>query len=214
VFEKSKVTGIRDGSPGTISANGYKIHAKHIVVATSVPTLPLVARGSYCFLEYPTESYIVAGKLKKPLDGMHISPDDGYYSILPIGPKSAPMVLVGGESHVAGATLRRQSRYKKLARFAEEKLGVTEITNKWSDRDYITYDGLPLVGKLYPWSKNLYVATAFRKWGLTGGTVAAMILHDLITRQHNNWAEAYDPQRVRPILHIPKVAAKYLLRKN
>jgi len=43
-------------------------------VATNVPTLPLMARGGYCLLEYPTESYIIAGRLDRDLEGMYISP--------------------------------------------------------------------------------------------------------------------------------------------
>ncbi len=69
------------------------------------------------------------------------------------------------------------------------------IENKWSDRDYLAYDGLPLVGYLYPWSKRLYVGTAFKKWGLTNGTMAAMILRDLIMGSDNPWAETFSPRR-------------------
>ncbi|HYH36048.1 MAG TPA: FAD-dependent oxidoreductase, partial [Candidatus Saccharimonadales bacterium] len=74
------------------------------------------------------------------------------------------------------------------------------------DRDYLAYDGVPLVGKLYPWSRNLYVATAYRKWGLSNGTAAAMILCDTITGKENPWAATFDATRLRPVASIPRVA--------
>lgn len=214
VFENSKVTGMRDGSPGRVKTAKAAVRAKHIIVATNVPTLPLMARGGYCLLEYPTESYIVAGPIKKNLKGMYISPDNNHYSMLPLGNNGQQILLVGGEDHISGMRTSKKAKFRKLADYAEKHFGMDSITHSWSDRDYLTYDGPPLIGRLYPWSKHLYVASAFRKWGLTNGTVAAMILSDLITGRENAWAEIFDSTRKSPIASIPRVAAKYILRQN
>lgn len=210
VCERSKVIRIQDGEPGYVKTNRATVHAKHIVVATSVPTLPLLARSSYCAYEYPTESYIVAGPSEEKLSGMYISPDDDNYSILPVIQNGKQILLVGGKSHTAGLRGSKKARYKQLALYAQEKLGVTEITHHWSDRDYIAYDKLPLVGRLYKTSKNLYVASAFRKWGLTNGTAAAIIIHDLITGTPNEWAEAFNPHRSGIIRSIPHTIREHL----
>ncbi len=214
VFENSNVTGIRDGNTGRIRTKKAVITAKHIIVATNVPTLPLLARGGYCSLEYPTESYIVAGRLKKELSGMYISPDKHNYSILPIEAGGEHVLLIGGESHISGLRVSKNAKYQRLADYAEKHFGITAITHRWSDRDYLAYDGVPLIGKLYPWSKHLYVATAFRKWGLSNGTVAAMILNDLISGTENKWASTFNSNRLKPIASIPRVAAKYLTGKD
>jgi len=213
VFERSEVIGIKDGNPARVRTRQGRITAKAVIVATNVPTLPLIARGAYCVMEYPTESYIVAGPLSKKIKGMYISPDKRHYSILPIKVGGQDVLLVGGESHLSGLRGDKKGRYQRLADYAERNFGLPEITNIWSDRDYLSYDGPPLVGKIYPWSKNLYGATAFRKWGLSGGTVAAMILRDLIIGETNPWATVFSSNRVKPILSIPRVAAKYLTGK-
>lgn len=210
IFEHSNVVSIRDGSPGSVRTKSGKIIADHIVVATNVPTLPLAARGAYCMLEYPTESYIVAGKPSQPFGGMYISPDKNNYSILPIEHNGQHYTLVGGEGHLSGARLSKESRYEKLAKYAKDKFGIEDIEFKWSDRDYLTYDGPPLAGRIYPWTKNLYVASAFRKWGLSNGTVSAMIIHDLIMGVPNEAAEIYNPLRLRPLRYIPRTAVKLL----
>lgn len=213
VFEHSNVISIRAGTPGRIQTNRGKIVALNIIVATNVPTLPLVARGGYCILEYPTESYIVAGKLPQKLEGMYISPDSDNYSLLPVTVDGENYLLVGGEGHLSGMRGSTSKRYQKLANYADEHFGVSHADYHWSDRDYLSYDGPPLAGLLYPWSKNIYVASAFRKWGLSNGTASAMIIHDLITGIPNPWADIYTPQRFRPIKYIPRTALKLLLGK-
>lgn len=212
IFEHSNVNDIREGEPGYVSTNKATVTAEHIVIATNVPTLPLAARGTYCLLEYPTESYIVAGRLNSELSGMYISPDKEHYSILPVTGTNQKdrYILIGGKSHISGLRGNKKARYQQLADYAENKFGVTSITHRWSDRDYLAYDKIPLVGRLYPWSKSLYVASAMRKWGLSNGTVAGMILHDLITDNANPWSTTFDSTRTKPIRAIPRVIAKYL----
>jgi glycine/D-amino acid oxidase-like deaminating enzyme len=202
IYENSPAIGINDGNPGKVRTKYASVTAQHIIVATNVPTLPLIARGGYCILEYPTESYIVAGRMHKKIPGMYISPDTNHYSILPVG--SEKLLLIGGGGHLSGMRISKDSHYQKLADYAEKHFGITEIAYKWSDRDYMAYDRIPLIGRLYPWSKNLYVATAYKKWGLSTGTVAGTLLTDLISGHDNPLTDIVTPQRTKPIVSIPK----------
>lgn len=211
VFEDSNVIGIRDGTRCRVRTSKASVYAKNTIVATNVPTLPLLARGGYCILEYPTESFIVSGKPEKHIDGMYISPDSDNYSILPINVDGRPALLIGGEGgHLPGLRLGKKHKYKRLAGYAKEHFGVDTITNAWSDRDYLAYDEIPLVGKLYAWSKHVYVATAFRKWGLTNGTAAAMLLRDTLTGTKNEWATYCDPIRAQAVTSIPRAVVRYI----
>jgi glycine/D-amino acid oxidase-like deaminating enzyme len=209
VFENSRVTRIHDGHQPFITAGGQRLHARQILVATNVPTLPLAARGGYCLFEYPTESCIIAGPLTKKLAGMYISPDSDEYSLLGVKNENQYLLLVGGEGHLPVVPGSRRF-YQRLADYAEQRFGMTSITHRWSDRDYQAYDGIPLVGKLYPWSQNLYVATGFQKWGLANGTAAAMMLHDQILGVDNPWAFTFRTNRFKPVASIPRVAVSYL----
>jgi nitrite reductase/ring-hydroxylating ferredoxin subunit len=49
----------------------------------------------------------------------------------------------------------------------------------WSAQDYDTPDELPYIGRISDRS-NIYVAAGFRKWGLSNGTLAGMLIADLI----------------------------------
>lgn len=205
IFEQTKADSFQDGSPARVGAGGHEVAAKDIIIATNVPTLPLAARGLYCVMEYPQNSYLIAGKSKLKLDGMYISPDDDHFSILPLG----ETILIGGNNNIPG-TRRVRPRQQKLADYAERYFGFKKIDYRWHARDYIAYDGVPLIGKLYPWSRHLYVTTAFKKWGLSHSMVSAMILRDSILGQTNPWAKTYDSMRTSPIKNLPRVAAAYL----
>ena len=210
VLEHTAADRMIDGkTPRVITPRGV-IQAKDIIVATSVPTFPLLARGGYCIYEYPTESYIVAGRLKEPFKGMYISPDKNHHSILPFRDGHREMLLVGGGGNLSGFRLNKRKKYHRLADYAGEYFNITSITHIWSDRDYMGYDGLPLIGKLYPWSKHMYVATAYGKWGLSNSGVAAMILRDTINGVNNPWADTFHPHRLRAVLSAPRAAIKLI----
>lgn len=209
VFEHSQVTRFHDGRPAWVRAGAARVTARDIIVTTKVPPAPLVARGGYAFLEHPHTSYIVAGRPANRLTGMYISPDPDHYSILPVADGKRQLLLVGGANHIPG--LRRpRGRYRKLARYAERYFGVRVIDYRWRGMDYMAYDGVPLVGKLYPWSKHLFVATGFKKWGLSTSMVAGQILRDSLLGKKNPWAAVYDSTRLKPVASIPHTIAEYL----
>jgi len=210
IFENTRAITIHDGEPSTVRTKSGTITAKNIIVATNVPTPPLVARFGYCILEYPQTSYIVAARTNLKLSGMYISTDKNEYSILPVKSGTDNLLLVGGESHIRDFKFNKKTRAKRLASYTQERFGVKSIDYRWSAWDYQAYDNLPLVGKMYPWSKHLYVVSAFRKWGLSNSMVSAMILRDLIIGQKNEWAEIYNPLRSSAIKSIPRVAKQYL----
>jgi Rieske Fe-S protein len=56
-------------------------------------------------------------------------------------------------------------------------------------------DGLPYAGTLTPTAAHLHVITGLRKWGLTNGTTAALILADILSGRHNPWAAVFDTNR-------------------
>lgn len=210
VYEHSYVRGIRDGEPGRVTTTKATVHAKHIVVATNVPTFPLIARGSYCIAEYPMQSYIVAGRIDHEVKGMYISPDSDHYSILPVKNGNDNLLLIGGEGNIYLTRFNHIERYARLAEYAKKHFGITEIVNCWNHRDYLGYDDMPLIGLLYPWSKHTYTATGFMKWGMTNGTVAATLLRDQICGNENELSEVFNPYRFKAPASIPKVIGEHL----
>lgn len=204
VFERTRAIRIHDGEPGSVQTAHGTVKATHVIVTTKVPTFPLVARAGYAALEYPQFSYLVAGKMSSGLTGMYISPDEGHYSILPITVDGERYLLVGGENHIPGSRYDFRRRHQKLADYAQKHFGIQKIEYRWKAWDYLPYDDMPLAGKLYPWSKHVYTATGFMKWGLTNSMVCAQILADQVHGKSTPLGRAFSTTRRSPITSIPK----------
>jgi len=58
-----------------------------------------------------------------------------------------------------------------------------------------TIDGLAFIGRNPMDKENVYIATGDSGMGLTHGTIAGILLTDLILGRENPWAEIYDPSR-------------------
>jgi Rieske Fe-S protein len=56
-------------------------------------------------------------------------------------------------------------------------------------------DGLAFIGHNPLDLKNVYVATGDSGMGMTHGTIAGLLLRDLILGRENRWATLYDPSR-------------------
>jgi glycine/D-amino acid oxidase-like deaminating enzyme len=141
---------------------------------------------------------------------MYISPDKDQYSILPVQSGDEQLLLIGGQGHIPFTRFNAKERYKKLAEYAEDNFDMEGIDYRWTAYDYLGYDDMPLVGKLYPWSKHVWTATGLMKWGMTNGTMAAMLLSDLVLGIDNKFAAAFNPHRMSAVKAIPKVIREHL----
>jgi Rieske Fe-S protein len=56
-------------------------------------------------------------------------------------------------------------------------------------------DGLALIGPDPSGAENVFIATGDAGMGMTHGTIAGMVLTDLILKNENVWAELYAPSR-------------------
>lgn len=193
VFEESPATGFRDGSPAVVDSERGSVGAKDIIVATN---LPFGDTGRFADRCYPHRSYIVAGRSAvPPLDATFVSVDEPMRSILTVDLEGASYVLAGGEGHPAAESVDSAERYRRLAAFARDRLGAGEIAFRWSTQDAMPADGLPYVGRMAPESRHVHVITGLRKWGLTNGTAAALILRDTLCGSDNPWAPVFDSTR-------------------
>ena len=71
----------------------------------------------------------------------------------------------------------------------------------------MSVDRIPFIGRLRRTSAHVFTATGFSKWGMTGGTLAAMLLSDRILGRENPWAELYDAKRIKPKVSLKRFVA-------
>ena len=203
VFERTRAL---DVEAGAVTTDRGVINAGAVVIATHLP-FPLA--GGYFARTEPQRSYALAGEPDPghPVpQGMYISVDTPTRSVRPA---PAGQVIVGGEGHKVGEETDTTARYETLRSWAKERFGISEAGYRWSAQDYQSADGLPLVGRLSPGGDGIFVATGYGKWGMTNGTVAAMILADLVQGRDNPWAAAFDSTRL-----AVRQGAGQVLREN
>jgi nitrite reductase/ring-hydroxylating ferredoxin subunit len=102
---------------------------------------------------------------------------------------------VGGQGHKTGQEPDTPACYTNIERWAREHFGVGPAAYRWSAHDYMAVDGLPYIGKLPFGNGRVWVATGYNKWGLTNGTVAALIIADAFDGRPNAWADTFDANR-------------------
>jgi Rieske Fe-S protein len=93
---------------------------------------------------------------------------------------------------------------------------MEEVEFTWAGQCMETVDGLAFIGRNPLDADNVFVVTGDSGMGLTHGTIAGMLLTDLIQGKQNPWATLYDPLRkpIRATAHFAKenlnVAAQYV----
>jgi glycine/D-amino acid oxidase-like deaminating enzyme/nitrite reductase/ring-hydroxylating ferredoxin subunit len=190
VAEGVRALEVSEGSPCVVRTTTRTVTADRVVVATHYPFLD---RGLFFSRLEPQRSYCLAARVRGPLpQGMSINAGSPTRSVRSYG----DTLVLGGEGHATGSTQATPQRFAALEAFARRHWHVEAITHRWSAQDPIPHDHLPLIGPYTPLSSRLFVATGFMKWGLSGGTLAGMVLSELLAGREDPWAGRFDPARV------------------
>lgn len=197
VHETSRVTGV-DGLRGNRKVkmeNGVTIEAERVVLATHVPILD---RAAFYARVKPLTSFAVAGQIEGPLpQGLYLSDDGPTRSISPLpGGGGTRSLLVGGESHRPGTEDSAVS-VARLRQFMRSRFEVRSVDCAWGAHDMMSFDRLPIVGRLLPFDSRILTATGFSKWGLAAGAGSSELLADQLLGEDNPVAATFDPVRLR-----------------
>jgi glycine/D-amino acid oxidase-like deaminating enzyme/nitrite reductase/ring-hydroxylating ferredoxin subunit len=206
VFEQTPVHDVTEGGSGcAVTTDAGELQADHVVVASH---LPFLDDGGFFARAHPYRSYALAARLSGPrIRGMYISTGPTTRSIRST---ADGWTILGGEGHKVGHDEDTRRRYEVLEQWATSTFAVEEIGHRWSAQDYLPVDGMPYIGRISGGHERIWVATGFRKWGMTNGTAAGMILADQITGRDNPWAAAFDATRLAPGASIRSLVAENL----
>ncbi len=199
IFEKSKVMKIKKvNNEYVIFCNGNCVKAKYIVIATRYPIINFP--GFYFLKMYSETSNIIAIETEKDLfNGMYISENQPIFSFRTSIYNEKKIVLIGGTSHKTGAKIDLSNSYKILEQKANEMYPDNKILFRWNTQDSVSLDKIPYIGEFSSFYPNAYIATGFKKWGMTTSNVAANIIADEILGKKNKYSEIYNSKRLRPI---------------
>lgn len=185
--------------------DGHVVHTDHgdlrcedVVVATHFPFLD---RGLLFARLAAYRDVVVAAAIDADRDPgvMAISTgseDGGTHSV-----RTAPyqdgkrLLIVTGGQYKTGKDVSVEERYDELAAWTQERFPGSEPVHRWSTQDTSSVDRLPYVGNLPLSGDHVWVATGFSGWGMTNGTLAGLVLSDLVLGRSNPYAELYAPDR-------------------
>lgn len=185
IYEHTMAEGIEDQ---VIITKGGKVKAGSIVVATHYPFIN--SPGYYFARMHQERSYALAISNVPKLDGMYKDESQSGYSFR----NYKDMIIFGGGSHRTGENLEG-GKYEALRQAASTYYPESKEVCNWSAQDCHSVDHVPYIGLYSAKTPELYVATGFKKWGMTSSMVSAMILSDKISGLKNPYEEVFHPQR-------------------
>ena len=199
IFENSKVIDIKkEGEYYEIITEEGKVKAKILVIASHYPIVN--APGFYFMKMYQATSYLIAVETKEPLfGGMYINSEDPTISLRTAKYGDKRLLLVGGMDHKTGAKIDLSNSYKRLEEVAKQLYPDSKVLYRWSTEDCISLDKIPYIGEFSSLWQNAYVATGYKKWGMTNSNVAANIIKDKILEKENPYEEVFKSTRLKPI---------------
>ena len=210
IYEDSKVIGYeKDADKFKVlvetKEGNYIVKCKHLVVATRYPIFNVP--GFHFIKMYQEISYGVACKLPKnmKIDGMYITKEMPIISVRTATYNNDNYLLVIGNNHKTGENICTKERYEILKNVAKEISGNDNMEYYWNTEDCIGLDKIAYIGKYSDLIDNMYVATGFKKWGMTTSNIAANIITDLILGRKNKYLEIFDSTRLEPIKNIKEV---------
>jgi glycine/D-amino acid oxidase-like deaminating enzyme/nitrite reductase/ring-hydroxylating ferredoxin subunit len=195
VYENTRVISVDDGEPCSVETDRGAIRARDVLVAANVPVNNRVLLHTKLA---PYRSYVIANETGAAVDGLFWDTAEPYHYIRMHTVGGRRYLIVGGEDHRTGEEGETDVHYERLIDYAAQRFGITGATYRWSGQIIEPVDGLPYIG-LNAASRHVYVATGYAGNGVTFGTLAGMIVSDLILGRSNPYAALYDATRIKPI---------------
>src|SRR5436190_2883125 len=204
IFCHSHADNVEGGVPGLVHVGRHVITGDALVVATNVPINNRLAIHTK---QAPYMTYVIAGRIPRGIVPQALAWDTGdpYHYIRLYD----DFLIVGGEDHKSGQAHDSPQRYRKLETWARARFPMLgEVEFMWGGQVMEPADYLAFIGHNPMDHDNTFVATGDSGMGLTHGTIAGMLLCDLILARKNPWEKLYSPSRV------PLKAASELVRED
>jgi glycine/D-amino acid oxidase-like deaminating enzyme/nitrite reductase/ring-hydroxylating ferredoxin subunit len=209
IFAHTAAATITGGdAPRVEVAGGKVVRAAAVVVATNSPINDRVITHTKQapYTTYAIGLRVPAGAVPRGLYWDTLDPYH-YIRLQPLADGDEELI-VGGEDHKTGQADDGERRFVALEAWTRECFpAAREVLHRWSGMVLETIDGLAFIGK-NPGEDHVYIATGDSGMGMTHGTIAGLLIADLVLGRAHPWAALYDPARK------PVKAAREFLREN
>jgi Rieske Fe-S protein len=200
IYSGTHADEIEGGDGARVTTNsGYTITCDSIVVATNSPVNDRMVIHTK---QAPYTTYVIGVRVPKgsvPSVLLWDAPDDlwtPYHYIRVASEDDHDVLVVGGEDHKTGQQHDGAQRWGKLEQWTRNRFPMAEeVEFRWSGQVMEPVDSMAFIGRNPADADNVFIATGDSGMGMTHGTIAGMLLTDLIMNRQNPWTELYDPSR-------------------
>lgn len=202
--------------PCVHTTHGPVVRSSAIVVATNTPVNDRFAVHTK---QSAYRTYVIGLRVRKGTMTRALYWDTGnpyHYVRLANADSTHDLLIVGGEDHKTGQADDTEQRFSRLEAWTRERIPTAGArAYSWSGQVMEPIDGLAFIGRNLG-DRHTYVATGDSGNGMTHGTIAGMLITDLVEGRDNPWASLYDPGRVtlrtlgRFAVENLNVAAQYI----
>ena len=216
IFCGTHVDRIEGGKQAHVVAGRLNVHAQAVVVATNSPV------NDRLFIhtkQAPYITYVVGARIPQGSvpHGLYWDMDDPYHYVRMHSIEGRDVLIVGGEDHKSGQADDTERRHARLEAWARKRFTMIEgVEFRWAGQVMESFDGLGFIGRNPGLQDNVYVVTGDTGMGMTHGTIAGMLITDLILERPNPWESLYEPSRKplraagRFVKENANVAAQYV----
>ena len=168
-----------------IKTNRNKIKAKKVIICTHYPIF--VKKFFFPIFTNITKEYVVCAKTDKVYNSNMISNDSNVVSIRYYDNH----IIYASGDNLLGNNLDNKKNMCNVVNDFKRHFNYS-IDYTWYNYDITSCDYLPIIGEV---SDNIYVATAFNKWGMTNSILSACILSDLVCCKENRFSDTFSINR-------------------
>lgn len=206
VYENTRVLNYSTGDICAVETQFARIKAKNIVLATHTPKGVFALQSAI----FPYREDVIAVKLADdnyPAAGIYWDlTKDQHHSFRVYSTGNERYLIVAGEHYKVGQAGDAEKKFDALEKFARDRFNIALTKYYWAAQSYRSADGIPYIGEI---DNHIFTGTGYSTDGLTYGTLAAMIISDMISEKENKWFKTYDLKR-----HNPAKAAKVYVKEN
>ena len=204
IYGKTAAKEMKGGERAEVkTARGRTITANAVVVATNTPVNDWVKMHTK---QTAYRTYVIG--VPVPLDSiptaLYWDTEDPFHYVrlqrIGEGAQARDILIIGGEDHKTGQNEDLENRYARLLSWGRTHFpGLPEPEFRWSGQIMVTTDGLAFIGRNPGDERNVFIVTGDCGVGLTHGTIAGMLITDMVMGRENPWAMLYDPARKSPL---------------